>query len=63
MVPLTMRVARPVFANTLRAPRIVSTPRLYRNMATKPVPIVVLGRTEEVGVMVIEAMKPEYEGE
>jgi len=32
------------------------------SMANQSIPVVLIGRTSEVGKMVTEALKPEYEG-
>lgn len=36
--------------------------RSMASMANKSIPVVLIGRTGEVGNMVTEALKPEYEG-
>lgn len=53
---------RSASAVSLRGPVTLSPARCYANMTTRGIPLVLLGRTAEVGNTVTEALKPEYEG-
>lgn len=53
---------RPAGTVVLKAQTTPSLARWYANMTTRGIPIVLMGRTAEVGSTVSEALKPEYEG-
>jgi hypothetical protein len=62
MFLLMRRVVRPVTNTGLNRTSGSIISRSVSSMANQSTPVVLIGRTSEVGKMVTEALKPEYEG-
>jgi len=64
MFVLMRRAARPAFKiSANRNCKSITTARCMSSMADQSIPVVLIGRTGEVGKIVTEALKPEYEGQ
>jgi hypothetical protein len=63
MFVLVGMVARPVINTSLKRSSGSTILRSVSSMANESIPVVLIGRTGEVGEMVTEALKPEYEGQ
>jgi hypothetical protein len=63
MFVLMRRAVRPALriSSSRNSGSIIS--RSMSSMANQSIPVVLIGRTGEVGKMVTEALKPEYEGQ
>ena len=62
MLSLVGRAARPVIKTSSMRNSVNILPQSMSSMANQSIPVVLIGRTSEVGKMVTEALKPEYEG-
>lgn len=56
------RAARPVIRTSPNKNSASIISRSISSMANQSIPVVLIGRTGEVGEVVTEALKPEYEG-
>lgn len=63
MFVLVRRAARPVIRTSLIRNSASIISRSISSMANQSIPVVLIGRTGEVGEVVTEALKPEYEGQ
>lgn len=63
MFVITRRAVRPVINISLKRNSGSIILRSVSSMANESIPVVLIGRTDEVGEMVTEALKPEYEGQ
>lgn len=63
MLVLTRRAVSPAVkvSSSINRRSIIS--RSMSSMENQSIPVVLIGRTGEVGKMVTEALKPEYEGQ
>jgi hypothetical protein len=63
MFVVARRAVRPVIRTSLNQNCGSIILRPVSSMTNESIPVVLIGRTSEVGKMVTEALKPEYEGQ
>jgi hypothetical protein len=65
MALIIRRTARPIIRTTFNTHNagVAFQPFSSFSMANQSIPVVLIGRTSEVGRLVTDALKPEYEGQ
>lgn len=58
-----IRAARPASRAVFNRYNSRFTAHFFSSMANQSIPVVLIGRTGEVGKLVTDALKPEYEGQ
>jgi hypothetical protein len=65
MAFIMRRAARPVSGTTFSRHNVRTASKYFSSsiMASQSIPVVLIGRTGEVGSVVADVLKPEYEGQ